>query len=144
MLWQTCASIFKTAWAAANTNQVNSSEFLKSSHKFLRFNYDGKKFVEVCFSFRQSKPSCVCGGKFVIRNDLCFMHLLKLLFVPLILTCLYPCVCPWSNFKLKEVIIVTSLRYSCKKKKTKQNEVWLRIDDDELVNFKLNLSNSQW
>ena len=144
MLWQTCASIFKTAWAAANTNQVNSREFLKSSHKFLRFNHNGKKICWGLFLLPSVETVFVCGGKFIIRNDLCFMHLLKLLFVPLILTCLYPCVCPWSNFKLKEVIIVASLRYSCKKKKTKQNEVWLMIDDDELVNFKLNLSNSQW
>ena len=32
------------------------------------------------------------------RDLLCFMHLLKLLFVSLILTCLYPYVWPWSKF----------------------------------------------
>ena len=32
------------------------------------------------------------------RHLLCFMHSLTLLFVSLILTCLYLYVCPWSNF----------------------------------------------
>ena len=60
----------------------------------------------------------------------CFMHLLTILFVSLILTCLYLYVYPRSKLERKEIVSVTGVSYSWKTLKTSKMNgiVWRELN----------------